>query len=191
MVVEIHFYNIAVLHFTERKGNTMAAGMTYFPIATTTLVSDSASVTFSNISGSYTDLIIVTNTGVASGGGGSIYVQVGNGSVDTGSNYSYTYIQGDGSTTESGRASNLTAARTMRTTGTTVIANGFLHLMNYSNTTTFKTMLSRGNVAGALVIALVNLWRSTSAINIITMTDESSRNFLTGSTFTLYGIAAA
>jgi len=169
----------------------MAAGSTYTPIATTTLGSAQASVTFSSISGSYTDLIIVTNTGVASGGGGSIYVQVGNGSVDTGSNYSYTYLQGDGSTAESGRSSNLTAARTMRTTGTTVVANGSLHLMNYSNTTTYKTMLSRGNVASGLVIALVNLWRSTSAINVITMTDESGRNFVTGSTFTLYGIAAA
>ena len=36
----------------------MAAGRTYEPIATTTLGSNATSVTFSNISGSYTDLVL-------------------------------------------------------------------------------------------------------------------------------------
>jgi hypothetical protein len=63
--------------------------------------------------------------------------------------------------------------------------------MNYSNTTTYKTIISRGDNPGFLVIALANLWRSTSAINIITMVSETGNNFVTGSTFTLYGITAA
>ena len=40
----------------------MAAGATYEPIATNTLGSAAASVTFSGISGSYTDLILITST---------------------------------------------------------------------------------------------------------------------------------
>ena len=168
----------------------MAAGSTYTPIATTTLGSDTASITFSSISGSYTDLIVVSNSGIASGGDGAIYMRVGNGSVDTGTNYSFTYLLGDGSAASSGRASNRNEAITMRTTNS-LTANGIAHLMNYSNTTTYKTILSRGNTANGITIAMVNLWRSTSAINIITMVDESGNNFVTGSTFTLYGIAAA
>jgi hypothetical protein len=39
----------------------MAAGNTYEAIATQTLGSDAASVTFSSISGAYTDLIMVVN----------------------------------------------------------------------------------------------------------------------------------
>ena len=37
----------------------MAAGSTYTPIATTTLGSAQADVTFSSISGSYTDLVLI------------------------------------------------------------------------------------------------------------------------------------
>jgi hypothetical protein len=168
----------------------MAAGLTYEPIATTTLSSSQASVTFSSISGSYTDLIIVSNSGTTAGGDGAIYMRVGNGSVDTGNNYSFTYLQGNGTSAESGRANNRGEAIVMRTTGS-LTANGSAHIMNYSNTTTYKTIISRGDNPGFLVIALANLWRSTSAINIITMVSETGNNFVTGSTFTLYGITAA
>jgi hypothetical protein len=69
----------------------------------------------------------------------------------------------------------------------TVIA----HFMNYSNTTTFKTVLSRGNVAEAEVDAYVSLIRGTSAISTITVGEGGGNNFVAGSTFSLYGIAAA
>jgi hypothetical protein len=64
--------------------------------------------------------------------------------------------------------------------------------MNYANTTTYKTVLARSNVTDFRVAAIVGLWRSTSAINTIQLrSDNSSYNFTTGSTFTLYGISAA
>ena len=68
----------------------------------------------------------------------------------------------------------------------TVIAQ----FQNYSNTTTYKTMLSRANAAG-YVQARVNLWRSTSAINTIKISGQSGMTFNTGCTFTLYGILSA
>ena len=58
-------------------------------------------------------------------------------------------------------------------------------------------MLSRINTAEALTLAQVGLWASTAAINSITLTagdtgqGASTDNFSVGSTFTLYGIAAA
>ena len=64
----------------------MAAGATYYPIATTTLSSATNSVSFSSISGSYTDIVIVFN-GAASTSGVTCNVQFNS---DTGTNYSTT-----------------------------------------------------------------------------------------------------
>ena len=67
------------------------------------------------------------------------------------------------------------------------------HFMNYSNTTTYKTLLSRsgtlgGSYTGTTLIA--GLWRSTSAITSI-LVGCTTNTFVAGSTFTLYGIKAA
>lgn len=164
----------------------MAAGSTYTPIATTTLGSAAASYTFSSIPSTYTDLILVTS-GLNSA---ALYVQVGNGSVDSGSNYSYTYLLGDGSTTASGRSSNNTKGFIVLTTGTSKIYNAITHFMNYSNTTTNKTFLTRYSDSENYAAAIVDLWRSTSAINIITIFGNGA-NIPAGMTFTLYGIQAA
>ena len=63
--------------------------------------------------------------------------------------------------------------------------------MNYANTTTYKTTLVRHNNVSQTVSAVVNLWRSTSAITSITLSNESATNFDVGATFTLYGILKA
>ena len=55
---------------------------TYDCIATTTLGSDQASVTFSAISGNYTDLVIVGN-GALTAGAGTLFIRFNS---DTGSN---------------------------------------------------------------------------------------------------------
>ena len=73
---------------------------------------------------------------------------------------------------------------------TTGISNVIVQFMNYSNTTTNKTVLSRANNAATGTDAIVNLWRSTAAITSIYVYVPSG-NFATGSTFTLYGILAA
>jgi hypothetical protein len=63
--------------------------------------------------------------------------------------------------------------------------------MNYSNTTTYKTWLSRSGASDRATEALVGLWRSTSAITTIALSIDAGATYSTGSTFTLYGIAAA
>lgn len=163
----------------------MAAGATYEPIATTTLGSAQSSVTFSSISGGYTDLVIVVSAIAA--GTGTVLLTV-NG--DTGSNYSRTFMYGTGSSAVSGRTTNFasfpfTVSATAGTFSSTIV-----NLMNYSNTTTNKTFLVRGNDANDATVALVGLWRNTNAISSITLTG-SAVNLSSGSTFTLYGIKAA
>jgi len=165
----------------------MAAGSTYTPIATTTLGSAQATVTFSSISGSYTDLVLIIGGKNASSDQG-IVTQVGNGSIDTGSNYSTTYLIGDGTNATSGRASSATSIIAGRMDN--VASTSIINYMNYSNTTTYKTVLGRGN-DGALVIQHVGLWRNTAAINTINVFNLSSVNFAAGTVLTLYGIAAA
>ena len=173
----------------------MAAGSTYTPIATTTLGSAQATITFSSISGSYTDLVLISNLGAADANT-YIKVTVGNGSADTATNYSYTELYG-GNGTGSQRQSNKAFIGTpwaYGNEGSNVIStDASFNFMNYSNTTTYKSVLLRTNTRGASnpgISQEVALWRSTSAINIIKL-DLSSGDFSTGSIFTLYGIAAA
>jgi hypothetical protein len=157
---------------------------TYEPIATTTLGSAAASYTFSSIPSTYTDLVLVVNSSTATND--ASWLQF-NG--DTGSNYSNTRLQGNGSTATSDRGTSQTVGYYSGgdITNTNVL---IAHIMNYSNTITYKTTLSRFNVAASSVNAEAILWRSTAAINAIKISNNAY-NFTTGSTFTLYGIKAA
>jgi len=175
----------------------MAAGSTYTPIATTTLGSAQASVTFSSISGSYTDLVLV---GVGYNGAADGYVPRMQFNSDTGTNYSLTDLYGSGTTAGSARLSNqsniLLGYIAAWDTTSTQIGMFTAQIMNYSNTTTYKTALSRFSQASGTssgVDAIVGLWRNTSAITSIKILGDTgaSQTFASGSTFTLYGIAAA
>lgn len=166
---------------------------TYEPIATNTLGSAAASVTFSSIPSTYTDLVFIVNT-TNSASTNQPYIQFNSDTSGSSTNYSTTSLRGDGSSAASGRHSNFFAWYPVPGPG--VGTNGnfepwIINIMNYSNTTTNKTAISRFNNAISYVTANVHLWRNTAAISTITITMESSATFNTGSTFTLYGIKAA
>ncbi len=163
---------------------------TYTPLATSTLGSDSADVTFSSISGSYTDLIVVANLG-ASTTDSAVTLRFNS---DSGSNYSFTNIYGNGTSAASVRSSATSAYVAWYVCPIAAIEHNVVaHIMNYSNTTTFKTVISRANRASANSFpgteSIVSLWRSTSAITSIRI--AGGGNLKSGSTFTLYGIASA
>lgn len=167
---------------------------TYEPIATTTLGSNAATVSFTSISGSFTDLILIVNAGTSDGNEGAQFRVNG----DSGSNYSMTNVAGTGSAASSARVSNQTAGRFNQAASfgatNSLTSNIIIHFMNYSNTTTYKTIISRTNVTSGSfpgTEAMVNLWRSTSAISSIELRQSGSGQYLSGSTFTLYGIKAA
>jgi hypothetical protein len=157
---------------------------TYEPIATQTLGSAAASVTFSSITGTYTDLIIICN--MSNTVGNIDFTLRFNG--DSGTNYSKTQLFGTGSAAGSNNQSGATFFGGVGIIGTT-IGTSIIHLNNYSNTTTNKTILARGNGEN-FVMANVGLWRNTSAINEVII-GTVSNNISAGSTFTLYGIKAA
>ena len=161
---------------------------TYTPIATTTLGSAASSYTFTSIPSTYTDLVIV-----ASVQGSSTNVIRCQFNSDTAGNYSDTQLLGNGTAASSGRDSNVTYIY-LGAAGMTTAASTFdvsiTHVMNYANTTTYKTVISRNAEVSTGSSAAVGMWRNTAAITSITLL-KGVGNFQTGSTFTLYGIKAA
>jgi hypothetical protein len=169
---------------------------TYTELRKTTVGTATSSVTLdlTGISG-YTDLVLVAFVRNTSGSATdeSLNLEV-NG--DSGSNYSFTQLYGNGSTASSNRVSNTTvysSAGRVSGGGTTAGTFGanIIQLQNYSNTTTNKTFLTRGNTAESYALTSVGLWRSTAAITSIKLSSGGGFNLAVGSTFSLYGIANA
>lgn len=163
---------------------------TYVALKTTTVGTATPSVTLdlTGITG-YTDLILVASIKVV-GSASNTWVRLGNSSIDTGANYSWTRIMGNGSTATSARGSNTTDGVLLGDSYTTDFTADIIQIQNYSNTTTNKTVLTRNSFAPNLAHVAVGLWRSTSAINYVQVY-ASGVNLAVGSTFTIYGIAAA
>lgn len=160
----------------------MPAGSTYSTIATTTLTTSQSSVTFNSFSG-YTDLRLIMS--IRNGVGGDYQIRPTVNS-DGGGNYSTTVIRGNSS---------------FRYTNNGFIVAGWcnnsqftvtkLDFMNYANTAINKTVISRFDNMSDYVGTTVSLWRNTAAITSISIGIENGQNMVSGSTFTLYGIAAA
>lgn len=164
--------------------------LTYEPIATTTLVSAASSYTFTSIPNTYTDLVLVAN--LTSNTAANAYFRVGNGSIDSGSNYSYTIMSGDGTTATASRSFNNSLIVGTTTGGSLNNRLGTLiiNFQNYKNTTTHKPSINRFSSAGIETVCTYGVWQSTSAIDQIQILSLSP-NYSIGSTFTLYGIKAA
>lgn len=160
---------------------------TYTPIATSTLGSAAASYTFTSIPSTYTDLIVVVS---------------GNGAVNTGimlqfngatTNYSLTQLGGNGTVASSARRTsqsfmNITYSGYFTTSGQSMV---FANIMNYANTSTYKSVIVRSGNAANGTDAIAGLWSSTSAITSVLIGNDGSGNIAAGTTFTLYGIQAA
>jgi hypothetical protein len=112
---------------------------------------------------------------------------------DTASDYSYTTLTGNGTTAASSRANSQTSA---------LIANGItglsatptmfvVQVMNYSNSTTKKTFISRDTDSNGATGAIVGLWQPTtgSATQAITSITIFCVGDYTSGTISLYGIA--
>lgn len=163
---------------------------TYTPITTTTLGSDTATVTLSGIVGTYTDLVVVATTRGSSDTESDIWIRVNS---DSSANYSSTRMYAQNSSTGTDRGSNSTSINIGRQGGS-VFAPNIIQFMNYSNTNVFKTILARSGHATAgspIILANVGVYRSTNAITSISFIQLGAQSYKAGSTFTLYGIKAA
>jgi hypothetical protein len=160
---------------------------TYTLITRTVVASSAASVTLSSIPGVYTDLeLIVYVPGTA----GITQMSINYNASYTG--YSRTHLFSNGSTAQSVRATAQTQAYVAITNDATTAPQMLkASFLDYSNTTTYKTLISRWSApTGAYVTSDVNLWQNTSAITSLII-NAVVNNFAVGTTVSLYGIEAA
>lgn len=173
---------------------------TYEHITTTTITGSATStVDFTSITSAFTDLKLVIQA-KASADGDIIYCRLNNDSTSGNYLWGYVTLFGNGTTTNSG-VSNRGASQTYgmiswdacpNTDGQNLIS--ITHFNNYSDTSKYKTFLTRtgsnkgSNYNGTEII--ISEWASTSAINRITLT-LSTTTFAIGSKFSLYGIKAS
>jgi hypothetical protein len=163
---------------------------TYVPLATYTVTgSADASVDFVSIPATYRDLILVIGN-MTSTAANTLYVRL-NG--DTGSNYSYVFANGNGSSPSSNSSSSTAAGLLAGAligipsgTNTTTV----MQLMDYSATDKHKTSLARYNNSAGEVAMVAARWANNTAVNSMTVRVAPSGSFNVGSTFSLYGIVA-
>jgi hypothetical protein len=161
---------------------------TYTPLQSITLTSSQTSVTFNNIDQTYTDLILVINAAISSGTADN-YLKLGTNGIDTGTNFSYTILRGNGSIATSTHNSGVTY---IDLCGATAIDSAFglttnVHLNSYSNPNTYKTALIRSSNAANGADEIVGLWKGLTPITTIQLSPSAS-TYSAGSTFSLYGI---
>lgn len=160
--------------------------VTYEKIASTVLGSSNATITFSSIPQTYSDLRVVVVGTVTSD------IQFGvrfNG--DSSSVYSQVSLRGTGTAAASNRANNgsrVTLPPTLNFSSTTPAMVTF-DVIDYRGAT-FKSLLGSAaqdyNGSGQVEMT-VGMWRSTSAITSLEL-GTLANAFATGTTATLYGI---
>lgn len=165
---------------------------TYTPIAQTTLTSTAGIVTFSSIPQTYTDLVLIQSARV-----NSAYdiTAIRVNSVTT--NYSGTYLEGNVTSTTSGRGTAEIALRAGYVPGTSYAnewSTEIYNFMSYTNTSVNKTVLSRTSFPNSAVSfniqTKVSLIPTTAALTQITTQPVNGALWASGSTFSLYGIKA-
>jgi len=126
-----------------------------------------------------------------------MFVQVGNGSVDTGSNYAAHRLYGTGASVGAGSAINKTQMEwynqfTANNSPASTFGCGSFQILDYANANKYKTgrILGGSDQNGEGYVEYHSgLWRSTSAITNIKITANGS--FRQYSHFALYGIKSA
>jgi hypothetical protein len=162
-----------------------------------TMTGSTNTVTFSSIPAGFNHLQIrISSRSTRSSADDLIYARFNS---DSGNNYSWHYLQGDGaSVTSSGFSPDNTiyvgfnpaASSTANCFGTTV-----LDILDYANTSKNKTTrsLSGYDLNGSGKSMLISsAWYSTSAITSIFMANYATgANWAAGSRFDLYGITTS
>lgn len=166
----------------------------YYQIATTTVGAGGvASVTFSGIPATYTHLQIRAfwrNSNATD----TTWIRINS---DTGSNYAWHTLRGNGSAASAAGSASVTATELPFATYSGTTSNVFSGLvtdvLDYANTNKFKTIkhLGGADLNGSGRVDLNSgLWQNTNAITTI-LFYPSSGNFNQYSQFSLYGIKVA
>lgn len=166
--------------------------MTYTPIASATLSTAAATVTFSGIPATFTDLVLRYSVRMSPNQAQDTFEIATNVS---GSFYSTIRLQGNGaaassSVAQSGATSFRTGFTNCATSTANTFTNGQMYIPSYLSSRgkpMAQEIFMENNATTSFITAQAHLLNSTSTINSITCT--ASGNFVAGTTFDLYGIA--
>jgi len=164
---------------------------TYTLIQTQTIAVAAASLTFSSIPATYTDLVLRTstrNSGVNTGQ--EFYITFNSDSTTL---YSITALKGNGATPTSNREATQPKLNMGLNPGSTSTSNTFdnseFYIPSYLSTTNKALMgfdVNENNTTNANILNTAGLYRNTIALSSMTLT--SADTFIIGSSFYLYGI---
>lgn len=166
----------------------VTAANSYESIMTVPVTSTTSSITFSVIPGTYKHLQIraLTLYGTADVSGLIRF------NSDTGSNYSWHWILGNGSTATA--TASVSASHGIAGIGaassTNIPGGSVIDILDYTDTnkyTTIKDLAGTDANGNGYVSFRSSSWRNTAAVTSITMAPTAG-NWLTGSHFALYGI---
>jgi hypothetical protein len=159
-------------------GSPSAGGMTSLASGN---LSGSSSISITSISGSYNELIVSVSGATDAAGGSNMHVRFNS---DTGTNYQWSGVRTDSNVLLN--ESNDTRIRLSPGASTASTQSAWLNIPNYASTAKYKTATGPGNnqTSGAFI---VGLWKSSSAITSIQISNADAANFLSG-TYTLYGV---
>lgn len=166
-----------------------------------TLTGSQASYTFSAIPSTFSDLCLKISARTdLSGNFDGVSIRFNS---DSGTNYSDTYLFGGNSSTSSGRQSSASIQYgdgSVVTDTATATSNTFANIEIYIPSYTVsqsKPMsafsVAETNAAGfpAQIYSTAALWRNNAAISSIVLTTTNGTNYVTGSSFYLYGVKNA
>ena len=158
----------------------------YDSIATTTLSTATASVTFSSIAATYTHLQI-RSLCFGSVNDENLYIRFNS---DATANYARHYLEGNGASVSASATANDTGGVFSNTYSGTSPYVSVCDILDYANTNKYKTLrsLSGRDANGSGTVSLrSSVWLSSSAITSITILPGSG-TLSNYSSFALYGI---
>jgi hypothetical protein len=161
---------------------------TYTLINKTTLGSSATSITFSSIPNTYTDLLVkVSARSDISEIYGNALLRF-NGSS---SNYSIRALQGSGASAVSYSTTQIEFMQVGNSATSNTFGNAEIYIPNYAGSN-YKSVsldsVGENNSTTAYARLTAGLWSDTSAITSIAITPLDTTNWLSGSSFYLYGI---
>ena len=168
-----------------------AAGGSYELISSQILTGSASSVTFSSIPSDFKHLQVRY---VANSNRSGVTEMKINLNGDTGSNYAWHFLYGDGSsvasTAQTSRTSGYFGYTGNNSTQALSFGPGVVDILDYSNTSKNTTLRAlTGSTTGINNIGLYsNLWINTAAVTTIALAPFSANDWVIGSRFSLYGI---
>ena len=184
--------SLVLLGILNSQASAAGGGAAYDLLETQVLTSSASSVTFTGL-GSYSDYkhlqirAVARDTRATTQSSGRITIN-----SDTGANYAFHNLKGDGSSVTSSGLGSFNYLPTVTIPAANFTANAFgafvLDLLDFSSTSKNKTLRALGGRAGSSNQIQLDsgLWVSTSAVTALTI--AAFTGYAIGSRFSLYGV---